>query len=409
MRGALIKLMNFYRGFARWRLRRRGLTEEDEAAQRIVSGTSWDEFCDTLKAAGGAISGFNPPTDPRTQAEGYRYLTRLLRAGLEAFVEFNDPAAPVLRRMVHETVKMGADNPDNMYYNATISGEYEYRLSGTRGTVHFLGFSTQRGNYGRNGGMPTAGFLDAADMEIDADGRFEILMSQEEKGANWLPMTPDAGTLIVRQTFMDRVHEVPAQLVLERIDGDGLPEPVTARSIDEGLKTASNLVAGASLLFAKWAKDFRSHTNRLPRFDQEKSNSAGGDPKIAYYHSYWSLETDEALIIEATPPECSTWNFQLNNHWMESLDYRYYTIHINKHTAVYEPDGSVRIVVAHEDPGIPNWINTTGHRYGTMCFRWVKAASHPQPETRVVKFSEIAAPASPPSNSGQDPAEGNRR
>ena len=49
--------------------------------------------------------------DPITQAEGYRYLSRLLRAGLEAFLEFADPRAPVLRRMVHETVKMGSDNP----------------------------------------------------------------------------------------------------------------------------------------------------------------------------------------------------------------------------------------------------------------------------------------------------------
>ena len=51
------------------------------------------------------------PQDPFSQAEGMRYLTRLTRAGLEAFVEYTDPAFPVLRRMVHETVKMGADNP----------------------------------------------------------------------------------------------------------------------------------------------------------------------------------------------------------------------------------------------------------------------------------------------------------
>ncbi len=62
---------------------------------------------------------------------------------------------------------------------------------------------------------------------------------------------------------------------------------------------------------------------------------------------------------------------------------------MNKHTAVYEHDGSVLIVVAHEDPGVPNWINTVGHRQGTMCFRWIRAKEHPQPRTRVVKRSEL--------------------
>jgi len=116
----------------------------------------------------------------------------------------------------------------------------------------------------------------------------------------------------------------------------------------------------------------------------------GGDPNICYYHSYWSLGPEEALVIEATPPECESWNFQLDNHWMESLDYRHHTIHVNKHTARYEPDGSVRVVVAHHDPGVPNWIDTVGHSQGTMCWRWIRAAEHPQPRTRVVPVAELA-------------------
>jgi hypothetical protein len=47
----------------------------------------------------------------------------------------------------------------------------------------------------------------------------------------------------------------------------------------------------------------------------------------------------------------------------------------------------VRLVVAHEDPGLPNWITTAGHTQGTMCFRWVRADAHPVPSTRVVKLA----------------------
>jgi len=76
---------------------------------------------------------------------------------------------------------------------------------------------------------------------------------------------------------------------------------------------------------------------------------------------------------------------------MESLDYRYHTIHTNKHLAHHEEDGSIRLVVSHRDPGLPNWLETAGHTSGTMCFRWIRAVERPQPRTRLVKLSELRA------------------
>ena len=47
------------------------------------------------------------------------------------------------------------------------------------------------------------------------------------------------------------------------------------------------------------------------------------------------------------------------------------------------------LVVAHVDPGRPNWIETAGHMSGTMCFRWVRADEHPQPRTRLIKLGDL--------------------
>src|SRR5690606_27999288 len=110
--------------------------------------------------------------------------------------------------------------------------------------------------------------------------------------------------------------------------------PVTPKMIDKGLSTAALFIAGAPILFARWANGFRKHANQLPLFDPAISNAAGGDASILYHHSYWQLGPEEALVITFTPPACDTWNFQLNNYWMESLDYRYFNIALNKHTAV---------------------------------------------------------------------------
>jgi hypothetical protein len=393
MRRALFTALDLYRKASRLALRVRGLTPESHAERRVVSGRAWEEFCDALKSAGAAVSGAGAPLDPLTQAEGYRYLSRLTRAGLEAFLEHADPAAPQLRRLVHETVKLGADNPDNHYLNATISGAYEYRLSGTRGSVHFLHFATQKGGYGAGGDMPPTGALDSGVLDVRADGTFEIAVSCAPRPGNWLPMEPETGLLIVRQTFLDKAREVPAQIAIERVGGDVRPAPLSPRALDDGLRATASFVAGASLLFAKWVRDFQAHVNELPRFDPARSTAAGGDPNIAYYHSAWRLGPGEALVVEVTPPPCELWNFQINNHWMESLDYRFHTVHVNKHTAVMEDDGSVRVVVAHVDPGLPNWLDTAGHGHGTMCWRWTKAASHPTPRTRVVPLADLVREA----------------
>ncbi len=395
MRRLLVRLLSLFRRASLLLLRLRGRTPADAAAERVVSGRAWDEFCDTLKAAGAALNFPGAPRDPFNQAEGYRYLSRLARGGLMAFVEHADPHAPVLHRVAHETVKLGSDNPDNYYQTAAIRGDYEYRITGRRNTVRYLGFGTQAGHYGQGGGMPPTGYVEAAELDIGGDGRFELIVSSRRQDGNWLPMTAESGTLIVRQTFLDRDTEVPAELHIERIncrDDEKRPRPLTPEQIDEGLKSASTLVAGAAMLFANWARGFRKHTNTLPMFDPEVSLAAGGDPNIVYYHSHWEVAEDEALVIEATPPECEHWNFQLNNYWMESLDYRHHTIHTNKHLARYEEDGSVRIVVAHTDPGLPNWLETAGHTSGTMCFRWIRAKDHPQPRTRLVKLVELRAP-----------------
>ena len=392
MRNLLFLFLRSLKAVNRIYLKARGMDENDKHTDRIISGKAWEEFCDELKAAGGALMYPGAPRDSFQQAEGIRYLTRLTRASLEAFIEFNDPAFPVLRRMVHETAKMGADNPDNHYYNAQISGKYEYRISGKRNTIHYLGFFTQNGNYGTTGGLAPCGKLEHTELKSDENGYFEIILSKTPKGKNWLKIEENTGLVIVRQTFMDRRNEISAKLFIENLDGNKFPGPVTPAMIDEGLKTASLFVGGAAMLFSKWAKGFKKHLNQLPMFDPEISNAAGGDPNITYYHSYWKLDPDEALLIEFKPPLCDSWNFQLNNYWMESLDYRYFPVTVNKASACYESDGSVRIIISSKDPERGNWMDTCNHMEGTMCLRWYRlplGEKPVQPKCKLIKISEV--------------------
>lgn len=420
-------VMHVYRSCALVTLRLRGLTPPDPAERRVVTGEAWDEFCDMLKAAGASLLAPGAPMDAFDQAEGYRYLSRLARAGLENWLECADVNAPRLCAIANgfrdAPVKIGSDNPDNLYENATIDGRLQYRVSGTRGTVAYLGFGTQSGQYGGRGGFSTVGCLQADELVYTAgtgaDACFEIVLSANRPAdaPNWLPLLtdPPQALFIVRQTFGDRQTEIPAKLRIERSgQGAAVPAPLTPAALDAGLQSAGVFVAGASAMFAKWAHESQSSTNQLPLFDQLRSDRAGGDPNIRYYHSYWRLGAGEALVIRARPPPCRCWNFQLNNHWMESLDYRYHTIHTNSTLArpddSYSGEGgsagrpqSFTIVVAHSDPNaaaekfVGNWVSTVGHSCGTMCFRWVAPrvpdAELPHPQPCVVSFEEYVGGA----------------
>jgi len=182
-----------------------------------------------------------------------------------------------------------------------------------------------------------------------------------------------------------RHRDQPAQLQIDCLTGPNKPGLLTPAAIAQRLGDAARFVNATAALFADWAEEFAEAPNTV----MEKTTGLG-DPNNKFWHGYWALEEGEALVIEVMPPECEVWNFQLNNYWEESLDYRYFPVHINKHTASYEDDGRLVIIVSPTDPGWGNWIDTVGHRHGTLGLRWTRAIDPPKPDLRVVPFEEIA-------------------
>ena len=355
---------------------------------KSINGEVWSEFCDSLKRSGLIILNEKSLSDLDFY-EGWRYLTRLTRLGLEMALENNDPYFPTFYSLSHETAKIGADNPDNLYLNATINGDFDYRIWGERGTVHYLSFGSKTNKYDKDGTMATTGELDIKNVNLKKDNSFEIILSKLARESNWLPVSKESNLVIVRQTFLDKQNEEPANINIECLNAPNLPIPLSEKSLVQSLKTVSAFVEGTASTFTDWTNLFKQKTNQLPLQDQRMYQKAGGDPNIHYIHGYWKLEDDEVLLINTKIPKCDYWNFQLDNYWMESLDYRYHRISINNHSADLEPDGSLKIVVSSSDPKVNNWIETAGHKQGTMLLRWVNAEEHPQPFTEVKRKSEL--------------------
>src|SRR5690625_4725103 len=71
--------------------------EEQRAAERLLAGQAWDDYCDTIRLAGHQIEQLGDGLSDLDRAEWYRFLTRLMRNGLERFVENRDPGNPRFR------------------------------------------------------------------------------------------------------------------------------------------------------------------------------------------------------------------------------------------------------------------------------------------------------------------------
>ncbi|MFC0863173.1 DUF1214 domain-containing protein [Sphaerimonospora cavernae] len=355
----------------------------------MVSNPMWEDFCDRLREAGRTLVSESAPTSAFDQAEGVRYLLRLLRNATLTAIEHNDPRRPVFTDILdpHLKCKIGADNPDNVYMRARVSAEHRYRISGTRGNSAVFTFGSKTERDWSDERQVSNGEIDVARLPLDQAGRFSFIASTEppESGA-WLPLPEGSHQITGRQSFLDHTDMQPAQVSIEVLDEKIPYEPLDVELFTRQLRGATQQVAGISHVFAEWTRLFMTRPHELPDWGQERFHNAGGDPTICYLHGYWNLAPDQAWVIETEVPDCEYWNFVLQNWWMESLDYDRTNTHLNSHTARLNDDGTVTIVVSAQDPGYGNWLSTAGHSEGTALLRWVKADRHPMPTCRVVQL-----------------------
>jgi hypothetical protein len=348
---------------------------------------TWVAFCEELKGAGDQLIREDLPLDELDAAEGLRYLSRLVRTGLERHVEGADPAEAYLFTLCDERTKgFGGDNPDVRYLGATISGEHTYRLSGDfSGCTYFTLMTT---GFDEGGAYRVTGSLDGEALPGSEKGPIEITIAREGAGGGadavsagrdgthaLLPTSAETRSLLVRCTFDDAEAKKALGVELTRVDDPEAPVRCAFEPISKGLLETARFVHSTAATWTGQSAGLRQRMNQLPLQDPERVRKAGGDPNIFYYSAAWAVAEDEFLVIRIpTLPECKAWGLQINNVWTESLDYTRAPIHLNQTTAHYEPDGGVTVVVSERDPGRPNWLRTQGHRSGTANFRLMGAS-----------------------------------
>jgi hypothetical protein len=116
----------------------------------------------------------------------------------------------------------------------------------------------------------------------------------------------------------------------------------------------------------------------------------GGVPGQFYYEGAYELKDDEALIFEAkVPPQCAYWSVILTNDVYETTDWYNNQSSLNGSQLRVDEDGKVRVVVSARDPGVPNWLDTSGYPSGVIQGRWTDCNNEPIPTLRKVAFKQI--------------------
>ncbi|MCK0439558.1 hypothetical protein MUG78_08790 [Gordonia alkaliphila] len=306
-------------------------------------------------------------------AEGYDYLAGSIAAVLQQS-RTHDKVHPVLHTSTGPYTKMGLDNPDTLYYHADVVPEGTYRIRGIRGSTVDLSFQVLRGDYTPSEVPGGDDAFDDRRLTIADDGSYELIFGPpiDDAPSNYFVLGDGASMLAIREVYGDWIAEHKGSVTVERLDTRDEP----ARPLDSA-RAARQYATAAKLLtsrihtwfnFPKWFYlDEAVNTLTVPR------PTPGGLSTQFSSVGHYDLAPDQAMLITVPVSDSPYQGFQLGSLWYISLDYVHHQTSLNTVQAQHDPDGMIRMVIAHRDPGVTNWVETTGRRRGILQFRWQRS------------------------------------
>jgi hypothetical protein len=368
---------------------------DDEALR-----SAWTEFCLQLQRAGEQVFKDANAASGVQRADGLRFLTQNLGQAFDLALETRDTRYPALHTFCGPTRKLGGDCADFTYQQAWIDGQSTYRLTGNRGTSRFFNVTVQGPRPPGPGALhepfgdtPEANVF-GHQLSIADDGEFELYIGGPERGPNWLPTTRGSRKLFIRQGF-DRWDEIPARMRIERVDMAS-PKPLpTPAAMVEAVGWASDFVTGVmsdwpEFPFAYGGVD-ADHPNTFPSLaggGATPNTAADRKRGRAAANMYWELLADEALIVEFDAHD-GLWMFTNMGVFFNSMDYLYRPVSYTPSRTKVDGDGRIRLVMAHRDPGIHNWLDTQGFERGNLTYRHMLEGQPALLDTRVVPYEEL--------------------
>jgi hypothetical protein len=355
--------------------------------------SNWEERVASFGETSKLLALLANPDDPQAAAEAERLFWMTLASGW--FTAFADPDLPDFVPAVNTHLNCIGTNPDFIYGTASIDGNGSYLLTGERGDGLFLLMDIAAGGFGVMDDLgPSLGTLDFDTLSLDDEGRFSLLLSAKKPddwAGDWRNLDPSTRTLSLRQASYDWGAGREARIAIERTDKAHLPRLWPAQEIAKRLTALAaypKRLSGMAMGFIKAQRD-KGLWNALEHDDWA---GKGGVQGQHYYQGLFRLEPGQVLLLETELPETVRyWNVQLSDMLWNSVDWMNRQSSLNGGQAHIDGDGKFRCVIALDDPGVPNWLDTGGNSEGAIMLRWTEASSGPKPSLRLVDLADLRA------------------
>ena len=375
----------------------------ESAASGDQAALAFGELAATLADIEANWATLDPnKTSPEERAAGHFMLANALQHGFQVW--FNvDPVRPHFFQWLSPTKKMLGDNPDALYYGTVVDPARSYRIRGNVQGACYTSYAVETGAMEGHLSKGVIATLNDDEFEVEADGSYELIASPDPQPKNWLRLEPDAGSITTRHYWewrrsvaLDTGFHVP--LSIEPLDQPAPAPPPDDASIAAGLRRVRNFVRGITLGFPDLPPEVMPAwvSNEVNQFDNsayDESNAEIGYAAVdnAYLQTRYELGPDQAMIMRGRFPRCRFANVVVWNHRLQTPPYRYRRVSLNRNQVEYLDDGSFEIVLAHRDPGVPNWIDLAGLPAGMVFWRFLLPDESPPAITaEVVDVDSLA-------------------
>jgi hypothetical protein len=339
---------------------------------------------------------------PQDVIDGHRVLLHLLAASIDLYYE-GDPERPFWTQMPSTIRKYLGDNPDAHYYFTVLRGDRRFRIRGNTAGAVYTSFTFQGADTNAAAGITAA--RNHTQFDVAKDGSYELVVGPGASGRNGVPLDAKTVSVTTRHYFenalsaqLDPALRIP--LSIEPLDPMGPPPPLGDAESARRIRAAAHFFRGSTLdMPPRDPKQQPAWVSTTPNVLGTPAVQGGRDDVSAWHavdNAYsmgpYVLAPDQALVMTGRLPKCTFANVVLWNRWMASYEYRFgRRISLNRKQMKLAPDGSYRIVVAHRDPGVPNWLDTEGRPSGTIFWRFQMPQEAPgRPEAKVVPLADAA-------------------